>query len=270
MRKIFAALLISITLIMTGCNGGDEKDSGNDDTLMHQRKFVVGLDDAYAPFGFRNEDNELIGFDIDLAKEIAERLDIEFEFKAIDWNNKEEELESGKIDIIWSGFNITPERKEYVIYSKPYMINRQVILVPKGGTKNIVSAEDLAGKIVGTQLGAPSDEYINRGDHHLRNIFGKLITYDNYKHAFKALENGEVEAIICDELVVRYEMNRHPNKFEMIEATVGPVTEIGIGFRKEDTELRDNIQNALSEVIKDGTAKKISEEWFGADLIQKI
>lgn len=268
MNKIFTMAILLVAVILTGCGAKNEQGSDDDGVFILHKKFVVGLDDAYAPFGFRDEDNKLVGFDIDLAEEVAERMGIVFDFKAIDWNNKEEELESGKIDIIWSGFNITPDRKEYVIYTKPYMINRQVILVAAGKGTGIVSADDLAGKVVGTQLGAPSDEYIEHYEK-LMKSFAKFITYDNYKHAFKALEDGEVEAIICDELVVRYEMNRNPGKFDMIEATVGPVTEIGVGFRKEDTELRDKVQEVLSEIVKDGTAKRISEKWFGADLISQ-
>ncbi|MBR4903259.1 MAG: amino acid ABC transporter substrate-binding protein [Selenomonadaceae bacterium] len=269
MRKIFcyAFLIINLALLFTGCIGEEKKAVEVEDAETPNQKLIIGLDDAYAPFGFRNDDNEIVGFDIDLAEEVAERMGVTVEFRPIDWDNKRAEITEGKIDIIWSGFNITPERKEYILFSKPYMLNRQIILVAKGANKGIVSAADLAGKVVGTQLGAPSDEYLAY-DKTLKESFGKFITYDNYEHVFKALENGEVDAVICDELVVRYEMHRHLDKFEAIEATVGPITELAVGFRKDATELHDRFQKVFDEMIKDGTAEKISEKWFGADLIR--
>lgn len=255
MKNFFAVILCLTLMIFTGCN------------LTNEKILVVGLDADYAPFGFRAENNEIIGFDIDLAEEVADRLGVKFKFKAIDWSQKQEELTSGKIDIIWSGFNITPEREEYVLFSKPYMENRQVILVPKGTGKDIRTSADLAGKIIGTQLGAPSDYYINQ-DPILKNTFAKFVTYDNYKHAFQDLADGMIDAIVCDELVVRYEMTRHPNIFDFLNVTVGEVTEIAIGFRKDDTELCKQVEKVFDEMIKDGTAKEISEKWFQADLIK--
>lgn len=256
MKKIFSILLLLMMIIFTGCNH-----------FANEKVLVVGLDTNYAPFGFRDENGEIIGFDIDLANEVADRLDVKFEFKAIEWSQKREELTSGKIDIIWSGFNITPDREEYVLFSKPYMENRQVILVPKGKGKDIISLSDLAGKIVGTQLDATSDYYINQ-DQALKNTFAKFVTYDDYKNAFNDLADNAIDAVICDELVVRYEMARRPNIFDFLDITVGKVTKVAIGFRKDDTELCKQVEEVFGEMVKDGTAKKISEKWFRANLIK--
>lgn len=147
------------------------------------------------------------------------------------------------------------------------MQNRQVILVAKGNGDDIISKDDLEGKIIGTQLGSPADGFINQ-DETLKKSFAKFITYDNYEHVFEALAAGEVDAVVCDELVVRYEMNRHPDKFETIEAMVGSVTDVAVGFRKSDTALRDRFQRVFDEIIADGTAQKISLKWFNADLIK--
>ena len=244
--------------LMTGCGNSH---------INKKHELIIGLDDNYAPFGFRDEKGELVGFDIDLAEEVAVRMGTQISFKPIDWKDKYLELNSGKIDIIWSGFNITPEREKRILFSKPYMINRQIILVAKGNNKGIVSAADLTDKIVGTQLGSPADGFIRQNEK-LKNSFAKLITYDNYDHAFQALADGEVEAVVCDELVVRYEMSRHQDKFETVEATVGSVTGIAVGFRKGDVALLKEFQKAFDEVIDDGTAQKISQKWFHADLIK--
>lgn len=264
MRKLFLALMM-IALLVTGCNG--QHNSTGNDKIRAGNTIIVGIDDEYAPFGFRNDQNEIVGFDVDLAKEVGKRMGIEFEFKPINWNNKENDLKSGNIDIIWNGFDITPERKKNILYSKPYMDNRQILLSKLGTGFNVYSEYDLAGRIIGTQAGSNSEDYVNRNKK-LKNSLADFKTYTTFKQAFEDLENGNVDVLIVDELAARYEMSKYPPKFELIEVTVGPVTEIGIGFRKDDTELRDQVQKAFDEVVKDGTAKKISEKWFRADLIK--
>lgn len=260
MKRIFLPILL-LLFIMTGCGFNSENSKKCNDTI------IIGLDDTYAPFGFKDDNGKLIGFDIDLAKEVASRMGVKVKFKGIDWSKKYDELESGNIDIIWSGFNVMSEREEHVLFSKPYMENRQIILVTKGKGEGIISVADLAGKIVGTQLASPAYDFINQ-DEELKKSFGKYITYDNYEHAFEALMNGKLDAVICDELVAHYEMLRHRNKFDVIETTVGSVTNIAVGFRKNDTELLERFQNAFDEMVEDKTAREISLKWFQADLIK--
>ena len=264
MNKNLLAILLSLFLfplsLISGCGG-----QGNN--TKNAEKIIIGIDEHYAPMGFRNEKNELVGFDIDLAEETAKRMGVEVEFKPIDWNKKEEELKAGNIDIIWNGLDITPERMENILYSKPYMDNRQILLVRSGNNLGIHSEGDLAGKVVGTQAGSNSETYVDQNEN-LKKSFTAFKTYDNYKNAFKDLEDGVVDVLICDEIAGRYEMSKVPQKFDPIEVTIGPVTEIGIGFRKDDTELRDKVQMAFDSIIKDGTARKISEDWFQADLIK--
>lgn len=259
MKKIFV-LLMTFTLIFTGCGG----DLSSDDS---DKVYVIGLDDEYKPMGFRDESGEIVGFDIDLATEAAKRLGVKFEFKPIDWNDKERELTSGKIDIIWNGLDIAPERKGYILYSKPYMDNRQIILVKKGNTQGITSESNLAGKKIGTQAGSTSETYIVHNTA-FKDSLAEFRTYGNYKTALKDLESGVVDALVCDEILSRYEVGQNPERFEIIDVTIGAPCEIGIGFRKGEIELRDEVQKVFDEMIQDGTAKKISEKWFKADMIK--
>ena len=266
MKKILLPLILML-IILTGCGGGEDT-SENIHSTKYNRTLVVGLDEHYAPLGFRDEQGNIVGFDIDLAKETARRMGVEFEFRPIDWNNKREELTSGNIDIIWNGLVITAERKEYMIFSKPYMNDRQIILVSAGNPNAIHAAGDLAGKIVGTQAGSSSENYINDIPH-FKESFAEFKTYRNFKDAFAELDSGDVDVLICDEIAARYEINRIPPKFEIIEVTIGPVCEIGIGFRKDDVELRDRVQKAFDAMVADGIARKISEQWFQSDLIKR-
>lgn len=256
MRKIFLLLMLMIFL-SAGCGGNAEETE----------KLVIGVDDEYAPMGFRDEHGEIIGFDIDLAAEAVKRLGAKAEFKPIDWTKKEEEITSGNVDMIWNGLNILPEREEYMVFTKPYMDNRQIILVRKNDDWGIHSEYDLKDKKIGTQAGSTAEAYII-GNEALKKSLADCKPYPNLKEAFAYLDGGEIDALVCDEIAGRYEMARHSDKFEAIEVTVGPVTEIGVGFRKDNIKLRDEVQTVFDEMIKDGTARKISEKWFQADLIK--
>lgn len=255
MKKFFAVLLILTAFILTACG-----------TQNTANVIVIGIDDEFAPMAFRDERGQIVGFDIDLAKETAKRMGVTFKFKSIDWNNKREEITSGNVDIIWNGLDINDERREYMIFSKPYMKDRQVLLVKTGNAQGLRSESDLAGKIAGVQAGANSETFIN-ADEKLKSEIKAFKTYAKFGDAIDALKSGEIEVFVCDELVARYEMHAQPDQFELVPLLSGDVTEMGIGFRKEDVELRDRVQAAFDEIVRDGTAKKISEKWFQADLI---
>ena len=265
-KKLFLSAGLMLSMLVTGC-GGDSGNSGAQNSA-DSKKIVVGLDDEYAPMGFKDESNQIVGFDVDLAKEATKRLGTEVEFKAIDWSSKEAELKSGRIDVLWNGLDITPERQENMLFSDPYMDNRQIVFVRAGENLNIAAEADLSGKAVGTQSGSTAETYINSVPD-LQNSFTEFKTYGDYVSAFMDLENGRLDAVVCDEIVGRYYMAKHPDKLQAVDVAVGPVTQFGIAFDKGNTELRDKIQKAFDEIVADGTATKISEQWFGADLIKK-
>ena len=156
-----------------------------------------------------------------------------------------------------------------MLFSDPYMDNRQIIFIRKGddANSNIADENGLAGKNVGTQAGSTAEAYIT-GNDELKNSFKEFKTYGDYISAFMDLENGRLDAVVCDEIVGRYYMAKHADKLDALNVVVGPTSEFGIAFAKENTALRDEVQKAFDEIVADGTAKRISEEWFGADLIK--
>ena len=257
MQRIILPLLLML-FTLTGCS----LDSAN---IVNREKIVIGFDESFAPMGFRNDKGEVVGFDVDLAKEAARRLGVKAEFKPIDWTKKKEEITSGNVDMLWNGCDITPERKEYMIFSKPYMDSRQVLIVKKGNDQGIYSEYDLKDKIVGMQAGTSSEIYIDKD---IKNSFAEFKICNSLQEGFEALDREEFDVFITDEIAGRYEITQNPNRFEVIEANVSPITEFGIGFAKDNSELRDKIQVVFDEMIQDGTAKKISKKWFNADLIK--
>ena len=257
MKKIVVSMLLLALMILAGC-GGEQ----------NAKKIVIGIDDDFAPISFYNEQNELVGFDVDLARETFKRMGVAVEFKTIDWDKKREAITSGNVDLIWDGLDIIDERKEYMIFTEPYMDDRQIFLIRKGDDQEIYSEGDLNGKAVGMQAGSSAESYLEENKA-LKNNLKEFKTYKKFRDGIKSLKNKDIDVFICDELIARYEMNMNPDQLEIINVKTGFVTEVGIGFPKESIELRDKVQKTFNEMIKDGTAKKISEKWFNADLIKQ-
>ena len=261
--KKFLALMLTLVVasaFVAGC-GGDKaatkKEAG--------KKIVVGLDDNFPPMGFKNEKNEIVGFDIDMAKEAAKRLGRPVEFKAIDWSSKEAELKSGRIDVIWNGLNITEERKKNMLFSNPYMEAKQLIFIPAGSP--VKGQADLAGKVIGIQSASTAEQNLEN-DKAFAGTLKEVKKYPDCIAAMMDMEAGRVDAIITDEIVGRYYMEKKPGKFVALEKPVGPIGNFGIGFRLDDKALQADIQKVLDEMKKDGTSAKISKQWFGADIVK--
>lgn len=260
MKKIFA-LCMMLVLAVTALAGCGSNSAQKEES----KKIVVGLDDSFPPMGFKDEKNEIVGFDIDLAKEVAKRLGREVEFKAIDWNSKEAELKSGRVDILWNGLDITDKRKENMLFSEPYMDNRQIVFVAKNGKVAVAGESDLAGKTIGTQSGGTTEEYFENKPE-LKASMKEVKYYPDYINAFMDLENGRLDAVVGDEIIGRYYISKHPDEIQAIDTVIGTVSQFGIAFRKDDQKLRDEVQKVFDEMKADGTVAKISEKWFAKDI----
>ncbi|AIF52357.1 amino acid ABC transporter substrate-binding protein [Pelosinus sp. UFO1] len=260
MKKIvtLVLLLMMAGLVIAGCGSADTK-------TPVQKKIVIGLDDSFPPMGFRDDKNNIVGFDIDMAKEAAKKLGMEVEFKPIDWSSKEAELNGKRIDALWNGMNITEERKKNVLFSEPYMESKQLIFVLAGSP--IKSAADLSGKVVAVQQASIGEEVVVK-DATLKSSLKDFKVYPDFIAAFMDLNTGRVDAVVTDEILGRYYMSKEKGKYVAIEKPLGEVGTYGIGFRKEDKELRDKVQKVLDEMKKDGTSAKISQQWFGADIVK--
>ena len=234
-------------------------------SVMDKDEITVGLDDAFAPMGFKNESGEIVGFDVDLAKEVGQRLDKEVIFQPIDWSMKESELNSGNIDFIWNGYTITEERKEKVDFSEAYLNNKQVIVTL--ATADINAKSDLAGKKVGAQSESSAIEAMEK-DMELYESFngGEAITFEDNNQALMDLEAGRIDAVVADEILVKYYIKlKGEDKFKVLTEDFGS-EEYGVGIRKGDIETVEAVNNAFEEMKKDGKMSEISQKWFGEDI----
>lgn len=250
-------IVAAASVLLTGCG-----NSGEGAATAQKNKIVIGLDDNFPPFGFHDESGALVGFDIDLAKEAAKRLNMDVEFKPIDWDSKETELQSKNIDAIWSGLSITPEREQNILFSRPYQNGPQILLVRKDSP--IQGKADLAGKIVGTQQSSTGLEAIN-AEPELKATFKELKEYPDNVTSFMDLEVGRIDAVVVAKTTAAYFMKKNKADFRIIDVGY-PAVPIGVGLRKDDTALKEKLDKVLEEMHQDGTSTKISEKWFGMDV----
>jgi polar amino acid transport system substrate-binding protein len=247
---------------------GGKKDSGSAggdkslENILAKKKFILGLDDSFPPMGYRNEQNEIVGYDVDLAKEVTKRMGVELVLQPIDWNAKEQELNTGEIDCIWNGFTITEERKQNLRYTPPYLKNAQVIVVK--GNSPVQTLKDLAGKKAGTQAGSSSVDAIEDAPEFKASL-KEIVEYKDFLTALMDLDVGGTDAVVIDLVVANDNINRSGKDFRILKETLGE-EEFGVGFRKNDKALADKVWATLLEMAKDGTVAKIATKWLGADI----
>lgn len=256
--KRFALLfliLASMVTIFAGCSNSSEKE---DEAL------VIGIDDKFAPMGFRDEDNKIVGFDIDYATAAAEKMGTEVKFQPIDWKTKEAELSSGRIDLIWNGYTITDERKEKVLFTKPYLKNAQVVVTL--ADSKLTKLDDLEDKVVGLQTLSSASDALNASP--VKDIVKEVTEFSDNVQALTDLKSGRLDAVIIDEIVINYYMTKEGETFKVLDESLAP-EEYGIGVKKGNEELLEKLQKALDDLNEDGTAAKISTKWFGENKVLK-
>lgn len=278
-RLLSAVMASAMVLSLAACGGAKTETTAAETTAEKKEEtttagttaaetaeaaggtLIVGFDQDFPPMGFVGDNGEYTGFDLDLAKEVASRLGLEYKAQPIAWDSKDMELESGNIDCIWNGFTITGREDDYT-WTTPYMANKQVFVV--ANDSDIKSQADLAGKVVEVQADSSAEAALKENQD-LANTFGQLLTTPDYNTAFMDLEQGAVDAVAMDVIVAGYQIKQRNADFKILDDSLSE-EEYGIGFKKGNTELRDKVQGALEEMAADGTLAKISDEWFGEDV----
>ncbi len=246
--------------------GEQQQEQQGEQSTLDYDKIVVGLDDTFAPLGFRDEQGNLVGVDVELMEATGEIMGIPFELQSIDWSMKETELANKNIDMIWNGYTITEERKQKVAFSQPYLNNRQVVVTMADSDINTLA--DLAGKTVAAQAESSAVDAINTKPE-IAETFKSLGEFETNDQCLMDLEAGRTDAVVADEVIIRYYVSKKgEEKYKILEEDFGK-EEYGIGVRQEDTALLEALNAALDELKENGTTKEISEKWFGSDIIME-
>ncbi|MGI6045346.1 MAG: amino acid ABC transporter substrate-binding protein [Eggerthellaceae bacterium] len=255
-----ASAMVLALVALAGCGGSQTEESSTG--AVATNKLIVGFDQEYPPYGYVGDDGEYTGFDLDLAKEVAQRNGWEIELQAIDWDAKDALLESGSINCIWNGFTQEGREGQYA-FSEPYMLNSQVIVVK--ADSDIKSFDDLADKIVVTQKGSAALENLQTenadgGNKDLADTFKELQTIADYNNAFMQLDSGVVDAVACDYSIAQYQMSANEGKYVQLET---PLSEehYAVGFKTDDTATAQKVTDTLRDMYNDGTVEEICKKY---------
>ncbi|OON92360.1 MAG: amino acid ABC transporter substrate-binding protein [Candidatus Epulonipiscium fishelsonii] len=258
--KLILSLVTASMLVACGTSPSEIESVETQGTL--KETFIVGFDAEYPPYGYMDENGEYIGFDLEMAEIVCNNLGYELIKQPIDWASKDMELNSGNIDCIWNGFSMTPERMDDYAWSDAYIDNLQVIVVPEDS--EIKELKDLAGKNVIVQSASAASEVLNSEElSYLTTTFSDLSENPDYNTAFMNLDAGATDAIAIDIGVANYQLSNRNNNYRILEEELQSEL-YGIGFRIEDTQLRDTIQAELMKLVEDGTYYKLGEK-YGID-----
>ena len=261
LRKIF---LVLISLIFINFKNINVCLANNED--YKQKTVVIGLDSDFPPMGFLNEKNEIIGFDIDLARTVSEEIGINFKFQPINWDAKEMELNTGKIDVIWNGLTYSEEREQQFLLTKPYMKTKPIVVVNGKINKNINKLEDVYGKSICLQKGALAQASLFSSE--AVNNAKETVYLETMLDCLNEVRLGKIDAAIVDDTIARYYLKKisNENELKILEKDI-PAEDYVIAVKKGNKELKNLIEEGLEKIVNSGKAKEISEKWFGKDLV---
>ena len=273
LKAVAAAMAAVLTLGVAGCSSQSTSSTATSDNssavsaedqslkkVKDAGKLILGLDATFKPMGYTDENNEIVGFDIDVAEEVCKRLGVELVKQPINWDTLTTDLNVGKCDCVWNGLSINEERQEKMNLSEPYMKNAMVFVVKSDSTVEKMS--DLKGKKISVQNGSSAQTILESCEIKDDITISPIATN---VEALQQLELGVVDAVFLDEVVADYEIKNSGKNYKKLAEGLEE-EEYAIAFRKDDQALRDAVQKTLSEMKADGKLAEISTKWFGSDI----
>lgn len=227
--------------------------------ILNSGRLVLGVDANFPPMSFVEEDEDIVGFDVDMFREVCKRLGVELIRRSIDWDDKEEELNGGTIDCIGS-MSVTPESAREMNLSEPYIKETLTFVVP--GNSSARWLRDLKGRKIGVQAGSTTQEALEKLD-----IYKDItpVLFDDNLTILRQLKTGDLDAGLVDSVAAYYFIYSSSERYFFLPENLGE-EKFAIGFRKNDKELRNRVQEILSEMKADGSLGKISKKCFGSDI----
>lgn len=252
----FFGLGISSTFLLAACN--NRSTSGNTSTTT-EKALTVGTEGTYPPFSFRDvKNNEITGYDIEVAKEVAKRLKRNVEFVPTQWKSMLASLDAKRFDFVANQVTVTPERQQQYSFSEPYTVSGAVVIVSNDNPKQIQSAADLKGKVVGTTQGSNFAKAAKEAG-------AEIKYYTGIAQVLTDLQQNRVDAALNDRLYVLTELKTANYKVKAVGEPFSKES-TAFAFRKDNQELRDQVNRVLGEIRQDGTLASISNKWFGEDV----
>ena len=241
------------------------------DDIKARGEFTYGLEAQYRPFEFRDENNDIIGYDIDVANEIGMRLGVKANPVDTNWAAVIQSLYSGQFDLILGGMTATPERNKRVNFSYPYMEASSGLLVRSDS--GIADAGGLGGKVVGAGAGTPSIKMLQMSaEEHGHGFDGDIKTYDDDAVAYEAMRAGRVEAYASSIVSLMEFAKTTDGEFAVVPFTSKHWGQefTCMAFRKEDEDLRGAFNDIIADMKADGTLEALQTKWFGQSFVDLL
>ncbi len=260
LRRFLAAMAASALCValLAGCSGGKKDDLLAD--IQRRGEIVVAMEGTWAPWTYVNEDGDLVGYDVEVAEAIAEKLGVEASFVTGEWDGLLGGLDAGRYDIMVNGVNVTPDRAEKYDFSTPYAYDRMAVIV-KGDNDSIAKMEDLEGKKTANTI---SSTYAATA----RSYGAEVTGVDDLAATFELLYSGRIDATLNAEVTYYDYMAQHPEADLKIACLASAADSVAIPMRKgeETRALREAIDKAIGELGSDGTLSQLSQKYFGTDI----
>lgn len=242
--------------------GSDSAEAADDQLAQIKAKgeIVVAMEGTWSPWTYHDENDELVGYDVEVAKAIAEKLGVKATFVEGEWDGLFAGMDAGRYDIVVNGVDITEERAQKYNFTEPYAYNRTAIIV-KDDNDDIQSFEDLNGKHTANTI---SSTYAELAEKYGADVTG----VDDLNQTFELLLSGRIDATLNAELTYYDYMKAHPDAKIKIAALTDDASEVAIPLRKgaASDNLRAAINQALEELRADGTLSELSVKYFGSDV----
>ncbi len=251
--------VLSSVLVIAGLCASVTAAHANDlQKIEKAGKLSVALSGAFPPFSFVDENNKVVGFDVDIGSEIARRLKVEPNIVTTAWDGIIAGLVTGRYDTVIGSMGITEERKKAIDFVGRYYRSGLGLFVAKGSAVQKIG--DLEGKTIGVTLGETSEKWVRDQSKFT------VRTYKGLPEMLLDLGAGRVDAIVADDVPVLVAVNKSNAAIEQVKDDALPRFDIGIAIRKNNPELASAMQKALDAMMADGTYEAISKKWIGSDI----
>lgn len=260
-NAILAAFSLLVSFALTAC-GTTQNQAAESKNLLEQMKadgkIRIGTEGTYPPFTFHDDSGKLTGFDIEIAEEVANRLGVKAEFIETQWDGMFAGLDSERFDMIVNQVGIRPDRQEKYDFSDPYIVSKPVLIVQKDND-TIKTFADLKGKKAAQTLTSNFKEIaISNG--------AEIVGVEGFNQSIDLLTSKRADATVNDGLSYLDFKKQKPDSPVKVVAELDDPAKMGIMFRKNNKELVEAVNKALSDMKKDGKYLEISQKFFGTDV----
>lgn len=261
MKRFIIFTLVALLSFSVFASGRKESSSDLLSTVKERGEIIIAMEGTWAPWTYHDENDKLVGYDVEVGTLIAEKLGVKPRFIEGEWDGLLAGIDAGRYDIMVNGVDATEERKKKYDFSIPYAYNRTAVIV-KGDNTSISTLEDLKGKRTANTI---SSTYAEIAESYGANVVG----VDDLNQTFELLFSGRIDATLNAEVTYYDYKKAHPDSNIRIAVLTEDSSNVAIPMKKGNDNLKSAIDKALQELSDSGDLTRLSEKYFGVDISKK-